>query len=294
MTKPLLSDTIDEQAARWTSRLDGGELSAADRLALHAWLDEHPAHRAAFEYYQMICDDTAEAIPSLAQVSAVARPDPVAPRRWRGWMAAAAGIAAVLTFSVGWLVPYFRDTQTVTTVAAQRSTLSLQDGTRAELNAQTELFTDFRGGRRLVRLAKGEAFFSVARVFAQSSASQTPREATFISALALLRSMPGSISPGRVSRRTSRGPRGRKATALTSAPTSSAGAVRRRPRSPSVRVPPYSYAARAALLRGAARTRRAAPPRAAGAGVNRPAAVRASVPSVRPPTPSAAAAVAAV
>lgn len=163
MNPQPISDPIDEQAARWTSLLDGGIVTAADRLALHAWLDEDSAHRAAFEHYQLICDDTAESLPALARVSAVARPDPAATRRFPRWHVLAAGLAAAAAVAFLWLVPYFRDTQLVATVAAQRSTLSLPDGSRAEMNAQTTLHTDFRRGRRHVRLDKGEAYFEVAK-----------------------------------------------------------------------------------------------------------------------------------
>lgn len=174
MTDELNRERIDEQAARWTSRLDGGELSATDRLALHAWLDEDPAHRTAFEHYQIICDDTAEAIPALAQVSPIARPDAVPTSRWPRWLPAVTGLAAALAISAVWLVPYVRDTGRVTTIAAQRSTLALPDGSRTDLNARTALFTDFRHGRRFVRLEKGEAFFSVAKDTAHPFSVETP------------------------------------------------------------------------------------------------------------------------
>ena len=174
MTDELNRERIDEQAARWTARLDGGDLSAADRLALHAWLDEAPAHRTAFEHYQLICDDTAEAIPALAQVSPVARPNPAPARRWPRWIPAVAGLAAALAIFTVWIVPYVRDTQTVVTISAQRSTLSLPDGSRTDLNARTALFTDFRHGRRFVRLEKGEAFFSVAKDATHPFSVETP------------------------------------------------------------------------------------------------------------------------
>ena len=174
MNTSSLSDRIDEQAARWTSRLDGGAITPADRLALHAWLDEDPAHRAAFEHYQMICDDTAESLPTLAEVSPVARPDAAPRRRLSRWIPAAAGLAAALAVSTVWIVPYFRDIRTVATVAAQRSTLSLPDGSRTELNAQTTIHTDFRHGRRKIRLEKGEAYFSVAKDAAHPFAVETP------------------------------------------------------------------------------------------------------------------------
>jgi transmembrane sensor len=149
-------------------------MTPVDRLALHAWLDEDPLHRAAFEHYQMICDDTAESLPTLAEVSPVARPDAAPRRRLPRWIPVAAGLAAALAIAALWVVPYFRDIQTVATVAAQRSTLSLPDGSRTDLNAQTTLSTDFRHGRRFVRLEKGEAYFSVAKDKAHPFAVETP------------------------------------------------------------------------------------------------------------------------
>ncbi len=163
MNPALSRPSADEQAARWTARLDGGTLTTADRLALHAWLDEDPAHRSAFEHYQLICDDTAESLPILAQISAAAQPAPVPLRRVPRWLPSTLGLAALLALSAFWFVPNFRDTQTIATIAAQRSTLTLPDGTRTDLNAQTTLFADFRRGRRTVRLEKGEAFFAVTK-----------------------------------------------------------------------------------------------------------------------------------
>ena len=75
------------------------------------------------------------------------------------------GGVALLAFAGAllWAVPYVRHTATVETVAARRQTLALADGSQAELNARTSLHTDFRYGRRLVRLDRGEAFFAVAK-----------------------------------------------------------------------------------------------------------------------------------
>lgn len=77
----------------------------------------------------------------------------------------AQGVAAVLFVGIGltWLVPYYRHTDSFITVAANRQTLKLTDGSQAELNARTAIKTDFRYGRRIVKLEKGEAFFSVAK-----------------------------------------------------------------------------------------------------------------------------------
>lgn len=71
-------------------------------------------------------------------------------------------LVLLLSFSL-WAVPYFRSTDTISTRSANRQTLALSDGSRADLNARTEIKTDFRYGRRVVRLTEGEAFFTVAK-----------------------------------------------------------------------------------------------------------------------------------
>lgn len=88
---------------------------------------------------------------------------------------AAAGTVGALLLAVGfWGVPLVRDTGAVETAAAQRQTLTLTDGSTAELNARTELRTDFRYGRRHVFLRQGEAFFSVARDATKPFVVETP------------------------------------------------------------------------------------------------------------------------
>lgn len=76
--------------------------------------------------------------------------------------AGGAGLAALVILAF-WAVPVVRDTSTVNTVAAVRQRLELKDGSHADLNARTSLHTDFRYGRRIVRLDSGEAFFSVVK-----------------------------------------------------------------------------------------------------------------------------------
>jgi transmembrane sensor len=83
-------------------------------------------------------------------------------KRRRAVKRAVVAVVAVLAFGC-WLVPFITDTDAVTTAAAVRRTVTLADGSSADLNAQTAIRTDFRYGRRIVRLDRGEAFFSVAK-----------------------------------------------------------------------------------------------------------------------------------
>lgn len=79
----------------------------------------------------------------------------------------------IVGFSL-WGVPYFRSTDTVITQVANRQTLALSDGSFADLNAQTQLRTDFRYGRRIVRLSTGEAFFTIVKDLENPFLVETP------------------------------------------------------------------------------------------------------------------------
>ena len=83
-------------------------------------------------------------------------------RRRQRRTAVSCAAALVIAVVAAWAVPLVRDTGTITTAAARRQTVALADGSTLELNAGTDARTDFRYGRRTVRLERGEAFFSVA------------------------------------------------------------------------------------------------------------------------------------
>jgi transmembrane sensor len=84
-------------------------------------------------------------------------------RRLRKGLAKGALFVAAGAWLAAWGIPYLRDTGTLRTPAARRQAVTLNDGSRAELNAHAQLAMDFRHGQRVVRLEKGEAFFSVAK-----------------------------------------------------------------------------------------------------------------------------------
>lgn len=84
-------------------------------------------------------------------------------RRLRRAVSKAVAASVVFIAAAFWAVPYFRNTATLITPPAERRSLELADGSRVELNAQTDLKTDFRYGRRQVRLERGEIFLSVAK-----------------------------------------------------------------------------------------------------------------------------------
>jgi len=163
MSTPRLHDRelIEQTAARWTARLETGDLAESDRQELAQWLAADPEHERVLARYRELCAQLAGQVPVMLDAEDVeAVVDQFTGRRrwWRrgaGALAAAAALAVAAT--VWWTLP-----QQVTTRSAERRTLTLDDGSRVELNAGTELSISLGRHERHVTLARGEALFQVA------------------------------------------------------------------------------------------------------------------------------------
>lgn len=166
---------VDEQAALWAAKLDGSSLSSEDRAALDLWLAESPQHRTVLSQYCQISANLEETLPALVLTGAVKMPEE-APRRRRSYAPWFAGIlaAAAVIMAVVWTQRPAVRAETVATSVAQRKTLTLADGTRVELNARTSLLIDLRNNERHVRMADGEAFFTVAKDKSRPFIVETP------------------------------------------------------------------------------------------------------------------------
>lgn len=168
----------DEQAALWAARLDGDTLDNAQRAELDAWLAQKPTHRALLSHYCQFSADLEEQIPVLVAEGAVAMPETKSPvrRRWTfPWLtgvALAAAAAVVVTVAV--LRPTTPQVQHIAMASAQRSSQTLSDGTRVELNANTSLRFETTKEGRFVRLAGGEALFAVAKDSSRPFYIETP------------------------------------------------------------------------------------------------------------------------
>lgn len=153
------------EAIGWHLRLRDD--APGDWDAFVAWLEQDPAHSDAFDAVQRADAAMAEALPDRG------RPEPanddedageVAPRRGgRSWTIGLGAIAAailVALFAWPMLVGGGPGRYEVATVAGQRRTVDLGDGSAATLNGGTRLILD-RNDPRSVELAAGEATFSI-------------------------------------------------------------------------------------------------------------------------------------
>ncbi|HEY6868616.1 MAG TPA: FecR domain-containing protein [Novosphingobium sp.] len=162
-----------DQALDWHLRLP--ELVGAGWGAFVAWLEAAPEHRAAYD--QVVAAD-ALAGAGLAGMALAERPAPsndiapvatLAPRWPRRGVGLAMAAAACLALVGGWALeqrdwPWAWQTaggpQTERTEAGTTKELAFADGTRIDLNGQTELALD-QADPRAVRLGQGEARFAV-------------------------------------------------------------------------------------------------------------------------------------
>ncbi|WP_129791705.1 FecR domain-containing protein [Sphingosinicella sp. CPCC 101087] len=161
-------DRIEETAAAWLVRQEDPAWTGADQAELQEWLDRSMAHKAA--YWRL--EHGWRQADRISALGGGVRPA-VGPN-WssRPILALAASLIAALALGVVLLVQAGSSTgsaqpdaavrQAVTPVGGQRR-LALADGSRVELNTDTDLRYAIGRERREIWLERGEAFFEVAR-----------------------------------------------------------------------------------------------------------------------------------
>ena len=171
----------DEQAAYWAMRLDGSELTTADRARLDAWVAADPANRAALAEYCQLSADLEQRMPLLEGIRDETAETPTAlhaarPSPWLRWPALAGVVltAAAAVTLLFWVGDRPARPETLATAVAERRSLALADGSTVELNARTSLTVTLEREVRRVRLEDGEAFFAVAKDPGRPFVVETP------------------------------------------------------------------------------------------------------------------------
>ena len=164
---------IESEAARWAARFECGNGSENEYAAFEEWLRSDTAHRACYAQYQQFSERLNEVLPAMAAGGSAAAAPEEKPRRAPAlaWFAGLGAVAAA-TAVIGFSIRAFTDASGPP--HAERQTLHLADGTRADLNTQTDVVVALSDTQRRVRLTRGEVMFSVAKDPARPFIVETP------------------------------------------------------------------------------------------------------------------------
>jgi transmembrane sensor len=171
------SSSAEETAALWAARLDGSELSSADRAQLNAWLQADPSHRVILSSYCQFSADLEQPLTALVESGVLTLPPAdvaTKPSRWK-WFAGSLlmAAAAAVVFAI-WIAQPVTQVSGVSTAVAHRQSLTLADGTHVDLNADTRLEVALSRAERRVRLLSGEAYFAVHKDPSRPFVIETP------------------------------------------------------------------------------------------------------------------------
>lgn len=163
--QPHSSASPQAEAARWLARQRSGDCSPEEQQAFLRWLNAVEANGKAYEDAESLWQQLGglETIAGRQLLEARARITQARhrPMRRRAFgFALAASIAAALTWNTGWLD--FPDEHTYRTALGVQQNVTLADGSRLELDTNTEVAVRYSRRSRELRLVHGQAAFTVA------------------------------------------------------------------------------------------------------------------------------------
>lgn len=157
------ASAVKAAAAHWFERRNFWPVTAEDEANFAEWLSTSLAHRAAYVRLEAAWKRSER----LGVFKETVRPQaPPAPRRnlrlWFSAVAVAATLAIAAVSAPNLLSPAPEaDIQTFATAIGGHETLALSDGTKIELNTNSQLRTRITATERKVWLDRGEAYFKV-------------------------------------------------------------------------------------------------------------------------------------
>lgn len=155
-----------EQAAYWFARLRADDCSEDERRNFEAWLSENDAHRREYDRLHLMWEELDGLKGQLQPAGIASRPAaPGRAFRWFssfGWPPLAAAAVLLIAVGTGWLGADGAAEQSYATAKGEQRSITLPDGSVAQLGTDTLLTVEMTAKLRKVRLEKGEALFTVA------------------------------------------------------------------------------------------------------------------------------------
>ncbi len=150
-------EALEEEAASWLLRRHFFDWTAEDQSQLDAWLNELPSNRVTYWRLNAALLRT-ERLAALRPSMRQAEPGR---RNFRSTLVRAVAVFAVIAVAAttGLFYAAKGEVQTISTAVGGHKLVKLSDGSRIELNTNTEI--QIKSWQRTVVLTKGEAFFEI-------------------------------------------------------------------------------------------------------------------------------------
>lgn len=149
---------IRAQAAVWVTELHGPGRNPSLEEKVRRWIVEDPRHAAAFELATEAWQKTGNLPAHIPQQTLAAARNLSRSSLLGATLAGAAVLCGLLVAAL-----YFLRVPTLVTGPVEQRTVELADGSHVTLNANTQLRLQYDDRLRKVTLARGEAFFHVAK-----------------------------------------------------------------------------------------------------------------------------------
>jgi transmembrane sensor len=163
MTQRLSSPEVDDRAAVWAAKVDGGALAPAEKAALDAWLEADLRHFGAYAKAMAVLAhaDKARALGGTFELSDVNAGNTQELSRRK--FAFAGAIAATLVAGIGFEAWRLLQERSYETRLGETLVVPLDDGSVMTLNTDSKAVVRYTQERRDIQLVRGEALFDVAK-----------------------------------------------------------------------------------------------------------------------------------
>jgi transmembrane sensor len=159
-----LPESSHAEAARWVARRRGGDCSPEEQRAFIRWLNADAANSKAYKQAENLWQQLG-GLDTLAGGRLHEARAYLAQTRRRSFHRRMVGFAlAASLLAVAWQGDWlsYLDDQTYRTALGERKSVTLADGSRLDLNTDSELSVHYSRHGRELRLIRGQAAFTVA------------------------------------------------------------------------------------------------------------------------------------
>jgi transmembrane sensor len=160
-----ITGNAEREASAWFARMNADDVTADDRNRFDAWLGAHSCNAKAFAELSATWQELVKSGPLVravyfGQAMNAASAPPAARRRWA--VTAVAATIGAIAVGVAWNLYKQKEDTRFQTAIGEQAAVALPDGSSFDLNTNSRIRVDYSQRQRVIRLERGEAFFTVA------------------------------------------------------------------------------------------------------------------------------------